>query len=165
VVENFGGKTIRVKMKNGSVYVASVEERDDDSDVAVLKISMTNSSYLEFGDSDALGPGSKVFALGAPEGFAFSASEGIVSAVRTVSSIKSEVGLTLDLKSNVKVVQTDAAITNGNSGGPLIDSAGKVVGVNSFGISKGRKGDYQDIAGLNFAIASNDAELVYERAA
>jgi S1-C subfamily serine protease len=162
VVEAFDGKTVRVKTRNGTLYIASIEERDEDSDVAILKVSGEGFKYLEFEDSDALSPGSKVFALGAPEGFAFSASEGIVSAVRTVSSIKSEVGLKLDLALDIKVVQTDAAITNGNSGGPLIDRFGKVVGVNSFGISRGGSGSRQDIAGLNFAIASNDAKKVYE---
>ncbi len=163
VVDRFDGKTVRVKMRDGDIYIASVEARDDDVDVAVLKVNLQNESYLGFGDSDELSSGSKVFALGAPEGFAFSASEGIVSAVRTVKQIKDDVGLELDLGSSTTVVQTDAAITHGNSGGPLIDKTGRVVGLNSFGISKGRKGGaYQDVEGLNFAIASNDVRDFYE---
>ncbi len=163
VVEAFDGRTVRVKTKEGNIYIASVQEQDEDSDVAVLKMDVADMPYLEFADSDSLTPGSKVFALGAPQGFAFSATEGIVSAVRSVRSIKEEVGLELDLGQSVKVVQTDAAITSGNSGGPLIDSAGKVVGVNSFGVSKDEGFIYLDIAGLNFAIASNDAVDVYSR--
>jgi|GEM_PF-2049545 len=162
VVDEFDGKTVRVRTRDGDLFIASVEEQDEEVDVAVLKIDAEDLPFLEFGDSDELAPGSKVFALGAPEGFAFSASEGIVSAVRTVESIKTEVGLDLGLGSNVKVVQTDAAITNGNSGGPLIDKSGKAVGVNSFGISRSQGGSYQDIAGLNFAISINDAEDVLE---
>jgi len=163
VVDAFDGRTVRVKTKEGDIYIASVAEQDVDSDVAVLKIDVGDMPYLEFADSDSLPPGSKVFALGAPQGFAFSATEGIVSAVRSVRSIKEEVGLELDLGQSVKVVQTDAAITSGNSGGPLIDSTGGVVGVNSFGISKDEGFIYLDIAGLNFAIASNDAVEVYGR--
>lgn len=159
VVDAFEGKTVRVKTKEGDIYIASVVDKDSNRDVAVLKISATGLLPLEFGDSEALSPGSKVFALGAPEGFSFSAAEGIVSAVRTVSEIKAEVGLDLNLASGVHVVQTDAAITHGNSGGPLIDNGGKVVGLNSFGISKGSSS--QEIAGLNFAIASNDVEEAY----
>jgi len=164
VIEDFGSKTVRVKKRDGTIYIATVEETNENADVAVLKIQVENSTYLEFAAVSALSSGSKVFALGAPEGFSFSASEGIVSAVRSVSQIKNEVGLDLDLGPAVRVVQTDAAITNGNSGGPLIDKSGKVVGVNSFGVSKGAKGVYQDVAGLNFAISSDDARSVYENA-
>jgi len=160
VVDSFDGKTVRVKTKNGTVYTATVEEQDEDSDVAVLRVPVTGVDYLELGDSDNLPPGSKVFALGAPEGFAFSATEGIVSAVRSVNDIQRDVGLDLELGQNIKVVQTDASITHGNSGGPLIDKAGNAVGVNSFGISRGSGSDSRDIAGLNFAISSNDAEEV-----
>jgi len=155
VVETFNGRTIRVKQKDGTIFSASIQQQDDDTDVALLKITVENSSYLEFSDSDLVSPGNKVFALGAPEGFGFSATEGIVSAVRNVREIKDDVGLVLDLASNVDVVQTDAAITNGNSGGPLIDINGNVVGLNSFGISKNSHGGYQDVEGLNFAISSN----------
>jgi S1-C subfamily serine protease len=162
VVDAFKGKTVRAKTKKGNIYVAEVVERDGDIDVAVLKIGITNSTYLEFGDSESLSAGSKVFALGAPEGFGFSATEGIVSAVRSVSEIKREVGLVLDLRSSVYVVQTDAAITHGNSGGPLIDKTGRVMGLNSFGISKGKSGLYLDVEGLNFAISSNDVKGVYD---
>jgi S1-C subfamily serine protease len=164
VVDVFDGKTVRARTMAGKIYVASVIERNEDVDVAVLKISATNISYLEFGDSDHLFTGSKVFALGAPEGFGFSATEGIVSAVRSVKDIKKEVGLDLGLDPNAYVVQTDAAITHGNSGGPLIDKTGKIVGLNSFGISTGSRGDYQDVEGLNFAISSNNVRGVYEAA-
>lgn len=162
VVDKFGGKTVRVQTREGDMHVAAVEARDGDKDVAVLRIPLENATPLEFGDSDSLAPGSKVFALGAPEGFAFSATEGIVSAVRRVDRIEDEVGLKLDLEPSMRVVQTDAAITHGNSGGPLIDSNGRVVGLNSFGVSKSEKGLYLDVEGLNFAIASNDVRSVYE---
>jgi S1-C subfamily serine protease len=162
VVDGFDGKTVRVKTRGGDIYIATVEESDEDSDVSILKIDIENAVALELGDSQTLSTGSKVFALGAPEGFSFSASEGIVSAVRNVETIEKEVGLKLGLGKNVFIVQTDAAITHGNSGGPLIDIEGKVVGLNSFGVSRNSEGTYQDIEGLNFAIASKDIKEVYE---
>ncbi len=162
IVELFKGKTIRIKTRDGNIYVAAVEARDGDADVALLKAKLQNTPYLEFADSDLVASGSKVFALGAPEGFAFSASEGIVSAVRTVRQIKKDVGLDLDLSPRVTVIQTDAAITHGNSGGPLIDKSGSVIGLSSFGISRSRRGVYQDVEGLNFAIASNDVYEFYK---
>ncbi len=165
VVDAFKGKTVRVKTKSGRMYIGEVIGRDESVDTAVLKISVRNATYLEFADSDRLRSGSKVFALGAPEGFGFSASEGIVSAVRSVQEIKNSVGLDLGFDPSTMVVQTDAAITHGNSGGPLIDTKGRVVGLNSFGVGTLSGGRYQDVEGLNFAIASNDIEGFYNSVA
>ncbi len=162
VVDAFEGKTVRVRTRDGSLYVADEIGSDADVDVSVLKIDAEGMDYLEFGDSESVLAGGRAFALGAPEGFAFSASEGIVSAVRTVRAIRDDVGLKLDLDLEVKVVQTDAAITHGNSGGPLIDKSGKVIGLNSFGISTGSSGIYQNVEGLNFAISSDDVRDFYE---
>jgi S1-C subfamily serine protease len=163
VVDSFGSKTIRVKTKNGSIYQADIIERDNNTDTAILKINVTDHPYLEMGDCSVLTTGSKVFALGAPEGFGFSASEGIVSAVRSVNAIFNETGLDVELEKDISVIQTDAAITHGNSGGPLIDKRGKVVGINSFGITVGSGSDYQDVEGLNFAISIDDVKDLYEK--
>lgn len=165
VIDKVDGRDIVVKRRDGSEYPASKEYEDEDTDVAILRIEHVseNTTALEFGDSDALTSGSKVFALGAPEGFSFSATEGIVSAAREVHEIRDEIGVSIDLDDDIVVVQTDAAITHGNSGGPLIDRRGQVVGLNSFGISKNKKGVYQDVEGLNFAISSKDVLMTYEK--
>ncbi len=160
VLDDFKGKPIRVKTRGGELYITAVIYDDESRDVTVLRAPVNSTSYLEIGDSGLLAPGSKVFALGAPEGFAFSASEGIVSAVRGVDDIEGETGVELDLGEDVTVVQTDAAITHGNSGGPLIDNAGRVVGLNSFGVSVAEGGKYTDVEGLNFAISSGDLKDV-----
>jgi len=96
VVDGFDEKTVRVKTREGDLYIATIEEIDKDSDLSILKIDIVDTTYLELGDSKILSPGSKVFALGAPEGFSFSASEGIVSAVRDVKTIEDEVGIKLE---------------------------------------------------------------------
>jgi putative serine protease PepD len=164
VVEMFGSKAVRAKTRDGNIYIVSVLGRDAGRDVAVLQLPGNASEglpHMEFSSSGSLSAGSKVFALGAPEGFPFSATEGIVSAVRRVDVIEGEVGVELDLDYDVRVVQTDAAITRGNSGGPLIDGGGRVVGLNSFGVSTSEEGIYLDVEGLNFAISSDDVGGVY----
>ena len=89
-------------------------------DIALLKIE-GSYSFLEFGDSDNIKIGEKVIAIGNPLGLSFSVSEGIVSAVDRVGGN----GLPA-------YIQTDAALNPGNSGGPLINSDGKVIGINNF---------------------------------
>ena len=93
---------------------------DSDMDIALLKIKGTYTP-LQFGDSDNLRVGEKVIAIGNPQGLAFSVTEGIVSAVERTSA-----------GSPGRYIQTDAALNPGNSGGPLIDTSGKVVGINNF---------------------------------
>jgi S1-C subfamily serine protease len=157
VAGTFNGKQIRIKTRGGGVYNASLTASDNNTDLAALRIN-ASMPFLEWGDSAQLSSGSRVFALGAPEGFGFSASEGIVGAVRTSGAILEEVGVDVSLAKGVYVIQTDAAITHGNSGGPLIDSRGNVIGVNSFGITVRSGSAHRDVEGLNFAIASNDAK-------
>ena len=92
-------------------------------DLALLKINVENSEYLEFADSDNVNVGEKVIAIGNPYGLSFSVTEGIVSAIeRTISGYGG------------KYIQTDAAINAGNSGGPLINTDGEVIGVNNLKI-------------------------------
>lgn len=108
---------------------------DGDLDVALLKI---NGSYdsLRFGDSDEVSVGEKVVAIGNPLGLQFSVSQGIVSGVH-----RSGVG------GEGVYIQTDAALNPGNSGGPLINQEGRVIGINNFKISEGEN--------LGFALESN----------
>lgn len=105
------------------------------SDVAVIKIEGKHP-YLELADSDNLKPGSKVIAIGNPLGLSFTVTEGIVSAVKRVG-----------LNSKAEYIQTDVSLNPGNSGGPLIDVNGKVVGINNFKIGEAEN--------LGFALESN----------
>ena len=108
---------------------------DGDLDMALLKIE-GNYDYLELEDSDEIQVGEKVIAIGNPLGLQFSVSEGIVSGVHRTSE-----GLL------GKYIQTDAALNPGNSGGPLINKKGKVIGINNFKLSDGES--------LGFALESN----------
>ena len=108
---------------------------EGDLDIALLKISGT-WDFLEFGDSDDVSVGEKVIAIGNPLGLQFSVSQGIVSAVHRTG------GNGLDA-----YIQTDAALNPGNSGGPLINILGKVIGINNFKIGGGEN--------LGFALESN----------
>ena len=112
-----------------------------DYDIILLKINSSKSfDVLDFGDSNALQIGTKVYALGNPLGLNFSVSSGIVSA-------KSRAGY---YNENIKnYLQTDAAVNAGNSGGPLVDEEGKVFGLNTFGYAPWYA------QGLNFALESN----------
>jgi S1-C subfamily serine protease len=161
VLEEIENNTVKIKTMEGEVIDAIIILEDNDSDTSILKAE-GSFSHLELGDTERLNTGSKVFALGAPEGFSFSASEGIVSAVREVREITDEIGLEVGLGKNITVVQTDAAITHGNSGGPLIDKRGRVVGLNSFGIGVSSWGGYDDVEGLNFAISSKDLRNIWD---
>jgi len=111
---------------------------DIDLDVALLKIS-GNYNYLKLDDSNKIQVGEKVIAIGNPLGLQFSVSEGIVSAVHRTGSNNLEA-----------YIQTDAALNPGNSGGPLINKEGKVIGINNFKVSGGES--------LGFALESNYLE-------
>lgn len=108
---------------------------DDTFDIALLKIS-GDYEFLELGDSDKVKTGEKVIAIGNPLGLEFSVSEGIVSAIDRTST------------NNIPAyIQTDAALNPGNSGGPLINSEGKVIGINNFKVGGSES--------LGFALESN----------
>jgi serine protease Do len=115
---------------------------DKQSDVALLKIDAQGLPVVQVGDSDGLKVGQWVFAIGAPFGLERTATQGIVSAL----------GRSLPNDSYVPFIQTDVAVNPGNSGGPLFDTAGNVVGINSQIFS--RSGGYM---GLSFAIPINVA--------
>jgi S1-C subfamily serine protease len=109
---------------------------DKNMDIILLKISETEYNPLELEDSDNIQVGEKVIAIGNPLGLSFSVSGGIVSAVNR----EGENGI-------AAYIQTDAALNSGNSGGPLIDTNGKVIGINNFKIS--------DSENIGFALESN----------
>lgn len=153
IVTNFhvvnGARSISVHLTDGRVVDAEVVGVDDITDLAVLKINAPNLIAAEWGDSDELQVGDLVWALGSPFGLERSFTFGIVSAKsRRSGSIASR-------NLYQEYLQTDAAVNPGNSGGPLINIEGKVVGINAaiFGPS------YQ---GISFAIPSSVAKAQYD---
>ena len=130
VVTNYhvvqGAKQIRVSFSNGASMKATVVGTDPSSDLAVLKIDASSRALtpLPLGNSDAMQVGDPVVAIGNPFGLDRTVTAGIVSAIQR--AITAPNGYTID-----HVIQTDAAINHGNSGGPLLNGRGEVIGVNS----------------------------------
>ena len=120
----------------GKEYSVNEIIRDDSNDIAVLKVDATNLKAIELGDSDNLLAGQTVIAIGTPLGeYAGSVTTGVISGLsRSVTTSSGWFGSTTKVYENV--IQTDAAVNPGNSGGPLISTEGKVVGVN-FATSSG----------------------------
>ena len=139
---------ISIGLPDGREFDAQIIGADDRTDVAVLKIEATGLPVLELGDSDTLKVGQWVLTIGSPFGFEYTATQGIVSAV----------GRSLPSENYVPLIQTDVAVNPGNSGGPLFDLDGKVVGVNSRIVS--RSGGF---TGLSFAIPVNVVRSVADQ--
>ncbi len=140
-----GASSVTVKFANGKTYAARVVGTDASTDVAVLKIDAPASELhpLTFADSSTVQVGDGVIAIGSPFGLVNSVTTGIVSGVdRTISSPNNF--------AIVGAIQTDAAINHGNSGGPLLDGNGNVIGVNAQIDSSSGAND-----GVGFAIPSN----------
>jgi putative serine protease PepD len=149
-----GGAT--VVFNDGSTASGSIVGHDAESDIAVIKVSRPNLVPVEFGDSDAIAVGDPVLAFGSPLALANTVTAGIVSALdRTIQS--GEPGGQVRYYA---AIQTDAAVNKGNSGGPLVDAGGRVVGVNS--VIKSLAVDEEEAGniGLAFAIPINQAKRV-----
>jgi S1-C subfamily serine protease len=115
---------IQVTCQDGRTFDAEVRGNDPSSDIAVLKIFGEHLRHVSFGGSNGLKPGQLVIALGSPLGLQYTVTAGVVSALgRTLQATN---GRMID-----NVIQTDAALNPGNSGGPLVNAAGRVVGINS----------------------------------
>ncbi len=144
-----GAETITAIHQNGEEYEATLIGGNKLNDLAVIKISAKNLKPATFGDSDAVVIGEDVVAIGTPASIEYkgTVTKGVVSYVNRVVSIYNDNG-TLGKKLNV--IQFDATVNPGNSGGPLIDSYGKVIGV----ISMKLAGNY---ANLGFALPMNGA--------
>ncbi|WP_412540450.1 trypsin-like peptidase domain-containing protein [Longispora sp. K20-0274] len=149
-----------VMLDSGEEVTAALIGMDAVSDIAVLKIDRTGLTPITFGDSDKLAAGDPVIALGTPLGQERTATFGIVSALnRARPAPANDVG---GVSAFFAAIQTDAAINHGNSGGPLIDAGGRVVGVNQQIItgSKDDKAAGSGNIGIGFAIPINQARRV-----
>ncbi len=133
VMQNAQAATVITSDEND--HTVSIIGFNSDLDIALLKISGTYDS-LELGNSNSVSVGEKVIAIGNPLGLQFSVSQGIVSAIHREGPNGMEA-----------YIQTDAALNPGNSGGPLIDSSGEVIGINNFKVNDGEN--------LGFALESN----------
>jgi serine protease Do len=141
-------ETTSILSPHGKVVEAELVGVDLETDLAVLKLRGENFPYLDLGDSDTVGQGEIVLAMGSPLGLDNSVSIGIVSSV--ARQLKQD--------DPVVYIQTDATINPGNSGGPLISAEGKVVGINTFILSQSGGNE-----GLGFAIPSNIVNHVYRQ--
>ncbi|MBW4704709.1 MULTISPECIES: S1C family serine protease [unclassified Micromonospora] len=145
-----------VTFNDGSSSPATVVGQDPESDIAVIKVNRKGLRPIEFGDSESLAVGDPVLAIGSPLSLANTVTAGIISALdRTMQA--GEPGGPVRYYA---AIQTDAAVNHGNSGGPLVDSAGRVIGVNSTIRSLVAEGQEAGNIGLAFAIPINQAKRI-----
>lgn len=149
-------QSVEVQMADQkTVYDANIVAYDVESDLAVLKIEQTGLTPAEFGNSDECQVGELVVAIGNPLGLELqnTVTCGIISALNRQITINDK---------KMRLIQTDTAINSGNSGGPLINSAGQVVGINSAKMSSNYLSDSASIEGIGFAIPITEAKEIVD---
>ncbi len=142
-------KTVIVSLADGRTADGTVVGTDARTDLAVVKINLSDIAVADFGDSDSLQVGEPAIAIGNPLGLEFqgTVTAGVISSLNRTIAGEGQ---------SMELIQTDAAINPGNSGGALVDADGEVIGINSAKISK------EGVEGLGFAIPINTARPILE---
>ena len=150
-----GAQSVSVQLSDGTSLDAKISGTDEQTDLAVIKVTPTSDlTAAEFGDSDELEPGEYAYAIGSPGGvqFANTITGGRISAINRDLTVNDRV---------MTLIQTDASINNGNSGGALINKYGQVVGITSAKLSGNAFGS-ATVEGMGFAIPINTAKDIVD---